>query len=277
MEDFKTKKIAVTFANADEQKRFLQECERAGLKTRSGRSTSSWMIEGESPIAATVDNPPALSFWNTYDGRKQNEKAEIKDGFTLVPFSSFTFAPSAPSYTPPLWAGIVTTETTSQQVNAMIDQLRKVRYDKQQAEQPKPAEKPAPKSWKPAAGDLVQIVKDRFLGIGAGNIVKIEKFHASGYPMARGNDGNLHPMGFDDIRPVREEDRPAKVGEWVEITKSNYSEYVYQTGDILKVIDRASDGARLPIVENKKGKRFFVTPSEYRVLVPYDPTEAAHA
>jgi hypothetical protein len=155
----------------------------------------------------------------------------------------------------------------------MIDQLRKVRYDKQQAEQPKPAEKPAPKPWKPTAGEMVQITRPGN-GFAEGVIVKIIKLcPCCGRPVA------INPFGDEvllwNYLPVREEDRAAKVGDYIKLIHQDHP--VGYTGTVQKVIDSGSGPDFDMVYINIEGKRIALLQKRYRVLVPYDPQEAEHA
>jgi hypothetical protein len=72
-------------------------------------------------------------------------------------------------------------------------------------------------------------------------------------------------------------DRPAKVGEWVKVVKAKQAKD-YANGDIAKVIEVLS-GPGVAFTD-KAGEENYLWNSEYRVLVPYDPSdpkEAAHA
>jgi hypothetical protein len=268
MQDFIDKKVAVTFANESEKQTMLQECEKQGMRFQSGELPTHMKFN-----YPTEDLSLVYDFeWQRGLGYGNHRGAAVKFGWQFVPFSSFTFAQTAPSYTPPLWAGIVTAETTSQEVNAMLDQLRKVRFAKQQAEQPKPAEKPsAPAPWKPKAGEMVYLDKD-MNGLTAGTIVNVEGIcNVCGEPYTLNAGGRKLHLWAKYLRPVRKEDRPAKVGEWVKTI--NPSAHNIPGGTILK----CEKGKGEPI---SFGGDRYISPHNYRVLVPYDPTnptEAAHA
>jgi hypothetical protein len=407
MQDFISKKIAVTFANADEQKRFLQECERAGLPWENGEKATDVRYDFSYPTSFTYFN--ALGYWSA------GASDANRDGFAVVPFSHFDFSASslsdysltisckdgkttesvysvdgkevrkakavkndkdafdfkAAAYLAGMRAlgenpkrdkpvvgvrGITSAEVKpTDKPDCATCQTKQERdkfyamvngYDKPD---PNPAPKPDPQyrevkrkaekgdriritkpfcdrfkageeytvksatgsglvlnenptilyeteyvvlepikpaPWRPAVGDLVYIKGNPMFGeFDAGSIVKVETICISGHSRARDKSGKIVCLLPGAILPVREEDRPAKVGEWVEtLVDSKHDDFNgnlrYHKGDILHITDC------IPEKENwwhKKGvrydhpacKHFVIENNEYRVLVPYDPTEAA--
>ncbi len=89
MEDFKTKKIAVTFASDAERDAFLQECEKAGIAWRLGQKANEWtptLPASTCVFVYNMDSDNALSY-GILDGRAK------KENWQFIPFSAFSFSP----------------------------------------------------------------------------------------------------------------------------------------------------------------------------------------
>jgi hypothetical protein len=348
MQDFISQKIAVTFDNEQEQKRFLMECEKAGMMTCSNEKPTAWTVKSFTlPIYKTDGGRLVMMFVDPGDQSK-------------VPFSSFAFAQPAttPSHSIHITSNGLTTHAVLKEGGKVVKCVKAVcspndtydflsgagiAFDRLAGRKvDKPAEKPAskpepqyrevkrkanagdlikllsrpsgaedrttigkeykirstgpdhvyfvgdngeevtsiheryvvlepisPKPWKPEAGELVYIKSKPICGnFDSDSIVKIECFCGSGHPRAKDKDGNLVCLLPGAILPVHREDRPAKVGEWVEIVDRSGSAF-YTFGKIVKCVHECADGAHL------FNHGWYMSPKRYRVLVP--DTEAAHA
>lgn len=62
LEKFIKEKIAIRFANKEEMKEFLKECEKIGLKWKSGHKATDFMPSADDVIVYNYDNSNNLSF-----------------------------------------------------------------------------------------------------------------------------------------------------------------------------------------------------------------------
>lgn len=233
MKDFMEKKIAVTFANADEQKRFLQECEKAGLMTCSGVKPLEW-AGSTHPIYRTPGGYLVKMFVGV-------------DDQTKIPFSAFDFA--QPRHEIHITSDGLTTHAVYKLDGKVIKRTKAVCSPKdaydfltgaemafkrlQQAEKPKKAEKPAPAPWKPAVGDLVYMTRD-CEGYKKDDITKISSICGPCHkPKSHNPAGREVHLPAGSYLPVREVDRPAKAGEWVRLKIDVYEHA--KAGDLLKI------------------------------------------
>jgi hypothetical protein len=189
MDDFKRGGIVVTFANDGEKIRFLTECGKVGCVRFNGQSPT--LLDAKYTDAVHYDSFLTYASPSYY----------AENGYTLIPFSSFNFAQPSPLYT-----ATITEQTTVAEINAIIDRLRKIRFERRQADM------------------------------------------------------------------MLEEDRPAKVGEYVKIVKALSFSGRYSNGDILNVYEEMGHGCVM--AHNSKNEICGLWPEEYRVLPNWHPEAA---
>jgi len=91
MEDFKSKKIAVTFQSADEQKKFLTACEKSGMVWIQGQKASGYI-----PHAGSAITLNGSSIFGKGLGSYTSAERAKAAGQTIVPASAFDFMQAIP-------------------------------------------------------------------------------------------------------------------------------------------------------------------------------------
>ena len=154
--------------------------------------------------------------------------------------------------------------TKPESVDTWIDRLQRIASNLR-AEQPAPA--PAP--WKPKAGDLVQITADKSGWFKPDTFVTVVDICACSHPRVR-QDGCIRCLHQTTYLPVREEERPAKVGEHIRVLKDSVHDR-YKKDDILHVTENIQEGywsGKAVTYEHPKCSMYIIEHKDYRVLVP---------
>ncbi len=259
LDDFKREKIAVTFATEAEQKRFLQECEKAGIK----------MHPHDIGVIGRTEFSPDRQFSMARCGNAYISWLSHPFSYeecTVVPFASFSFPAEAPKpanqikygVTPYIPSRSIHITSDGQTTHAVMKEGEKVVKQAEAKCNPtdtysfqKGAETAFARLWdKPEAKQDVEYMEVKRKAK-SGERVKTK----SGAVMTvsgmcdRGSDicimcGSLHLLPFEYVvlLPVRRVHRRAKEGEWVEIVKPDCTNGKYDKGSILKAIGNVGAG-----------------------------------
>ncbi len=264
LDDFKREKIAVLVANSAEKSALFAAFDETGLKLDSGaKAGDAWKH---------IDLPMCFSFGCVLNGLDFGVADFYqREGWTVVPFTSFSFdAPKAETKLDVCFDTLTFTvmpDATSQQINAMIDELRKIQYQRKQAETSAPQEYMEVKR-KARVGEKIKALVDCVEYFHKGDIGTVARssfqsvdFHS---PRFSKFPAFIQDCQYTVLVPVRRVHRRAKAGEFVEILPGHGN--LYPAGKILKCLKNYKNGEEV----DKFSGDLYMLPKRYDVLEGYE-------